>query len=270
MTARLMVHRPGNAPEEIALDGPATAGGGPDDAVRLEGAPAAAMSLNPSPAGVVVAIRLAGAVLRGGRRRSALALRAGRARLLRPGERLEIQGVALEIPCAAEAAGTRLLACALLRDAAAGDEAVAGPHLLALEGRDAGRRFPLGGDGVVGRGRTAAARLSDRRASRRHARVARDDAGYSVEDLGSKNGVRVNGSRIGPGPSPLLAGDEIGIGETALALVDPDGAAGLPRKLVADGSLPPGPTRGGSRAAALAAAALLAGAAVLALEALRG
>jgi pSer/pThr/pTyr-binding forkhead associated (FHA) protein len=58
--------------------------------------------------------------------------------------------------------------------------------------------------------------LTERNVSRRHAKLARLNGTYAVEDLDSYTGVRVNGHKIA-GQSKLKAGDQIGIGDFLLA-----------------------------------------------------
>jgi hypothetical protein len=84
-----------------------------------------------------------------------------------------------------------------------------GRAILAAEGK----RFAIGPAGaVVGRSRECDVVLGDSNVSRRHARITLDDAaGWMIEDLGSTNGVQVNGSRI-TGPHPLRAGDRLDVG----------------------------------------------------------
>jgi DNA-binding NtrC family response regulator len=75
-------------------------------------------------------------------------------------------------------------------------------------------------DGVevtFGRSRGNTVVVEGEKASRNHARVVRRGADISVEDLGSRNGTRVNGAKI-EGPARLSAGDEIAVGG-ALAVV---------------------------------------------------
>jgi hypothetical protein len=74
-----------------------------------------------------------------------------------------------------------------------------------------GRRLVLERDGVViGRSRECGLRLDDPNVSRRHAAVRPDGDGWVVEDLGSTNGVRVNGRRVQA--APLRPGDEVMLG----------------------------------------------------------
>ena len=78
-----------------------------------------------------------------------------------------------------------------------------------------GRRNVLGGNRVVvGRSREADIVLADPNVSRRHAELRRDESGWQVVDLGSTNGIKVNGRRVDQ--APLGPGDQITIGVTDL------------------------------------------------------
>jgi len=78
-----------------------------------------------------------------------------------------------------------------------------------------GRRNVLSGSRVVlGRSREADIVLQDPNVSRRHAELRREDGGWQIVDLGSTNGIKVNGRRVGN--QPLSAGDQITIGVTDL------------------------------------------------------
>lgn len=93
-------------------------------------------------------------------------------------------------------------------------DVVAGLHL--------GDRFPLGGDSTIGRdSRQCPALLSrDPLVGRIHARLFRDACGqYFLEDLGSKNGTRVNESLI-HAPVRLQTGDRISLGMSRLVFTD--------------------------------------------------
>jgi hypothetical protein len=84
-----------------------------------------------------------------------------------------------------------------------------------------GERLPLAPPGiVVGRGNDADLRVNDPGVSRRHVefRVTEDANGprVSVHDLGSTNGVLVNGKRVEN--ATLVDGAEIRIGNTTLTL----------------------------------------------------
>ncbi len=78
-----------------------------------------------------------------------------------------------------------------------------------------GRRNVLSGSRVVlGRSREADIVLQDPNVSRRHAELRREDGGWQIVDLGSTNGIKVNGRRVDR--QPLSAGDQITIGVTDL------------------------------------------------------
>jgi ABC transport system ATP-binding/permease protein len=70
---------------------------------------------------------------------------------------------------------------------------------------------------TVGRQDGNTIRLTERNVSRSHARFVRDEKGYRIEDLGSFNGVTVNGVRIEKA-APLNDGDRVGVGDYVIAL----------------------------------------------------
>jgi hypothetical protein len=75
-----------------------------------------------------------------------------------------------------------------------------------------GRTELLGSNGaVLGRSREADLVIDDPNVSRRHAEVRPSGGSWIVRDLGSTNGVKVNGRRI-EGPQSLKPGDEIVLG----------------------------------------------------------
>jgi hypothetical protein len=78
-----------------------------------------------------------------------------------------------------------------------------------------GRRHVLSGDrAVIGRSRDCDVVVSDANVSRRHAELRRDENAWHVIDLGSTNGVKVNGRRVDQ--VALRDGDRITIGVTDL------------------------------------------------------
>ena len=78
-----------------------------------------------------------------------------------------------------------------------------------------GRRSVLSGARVVlGRSRDCDVVVSDPNVSRRHAELRRDEQGWSVADLGSTNGIKLNGRRVDH--APLREGDRITLGVTDL------------------------------------------------------
>jgi two-component system, NtrC family, response regulator AtoC len=79
---------------------------------------------------------------------------------------------------------------------------------------DAGSRvvdLPEDVDITFGRSRGATITLDSEKVSRMHARVRRTGDTIEVEDLGSRNGTRVNGEKI-EGPRRLVTGDEVAVG----------------------------------------------------------
>lgn len=70
---------------------------------------------------------------------------------------------------------------------------------------------------TIGRQEGNTIRLTERNVSRNHARLFRRNGSYIVEDLGSYNGVTVNGERV-DAAAELSSGDQLGIGDYALAL----------------------------------------------------
>lgn len=64
---------------------------------------------------------------------------------------------------------------------------------------------------LIGRDPSCRITIYDTLISRRHARITCDGEQATIEDLGSRNGTRVNGVTIA-GPHKLRAGDRIGIG----------------------------------------------------------
>jgi hypothetical protein len=92
-------------------------------------------------------------------------------------------------------------------------EAPQGRRQALLVGND--RRNVLSGSRVVlGRSREADIVIQDPNVSRRHAELRRDEGGWQVVDLGSTNGIKVNGRRVDQ--QPLSPGDQITIGVTDL------------------------------------------------------
>jgi FhaA, N-terminal domain/FHA domain len=78
-----------------------------------------------------------------------------------------------------------------------------------------GRRNVLGGERVlIGRSRECDVVVSDPNVSRRHIELRRGEHGWAAVDLGSTNGMKVNGRRVGH--AELEAGDRITIGVTDL------------------------------------------------------
>jgi serine phosphatase RsbU (regulator of sigma subunit) len=82
------------------------------------------------------------------------------------------------------------------------------------------REEPLRGGPVrIGRSPDNDIAISDPSVSREHARLDQTPSGYVIHDLGSRNGVVVNGRRI-ERPTPVTLSDEIQLGDVTLKLID--------------------------------------------------
>jgi pSer/pThr/pTyr-binding forkhead associated (FHA) protein len=80
-----------------------------------------------------------------------------------------------------------------------------------------GKRFVVGAEGAtLGRSRDCDVVVDDANVSRRHAEIRPGPHGWTVADLGSTNGTRVNGRAVTGGAHPIAPGDRLELG-TALA-----------------------------------------------------
>ncbi len=84
--------------------------------------------------------------------------------------------------------------------------------LLAVGGR---RLLVPSGGGTIGRSRDCDVVLEDAGVSRRHAEIRPGPGGWTVADLGSTNGVRVNGAEV-RGAHSLAPGDRVELGSTEI------------------------------------------------------
>src|SRR5262249_30493886 len=105
-------------------------------------------------------------------------------------------------------AGPTLDATDLSRIAPEGEDRT----FLIIHGGDRARVLELldGVEVTLGRSRSSTIVVDHERASRIHARVVRRGADVVVEDLGSRNGTRVNGAKI-LAPTRVAGGDEIAV-----------------------------------------------------------
>ncbi|HUQ03825.1 MAG TPA: sigma 54-interacting transcriptional regulator [Kofleriaceae bacterium] len=81
-------------------------------------------------------------------------------------------------------------------------------------------RFPLGEVATLGRASECEVQLVDTELSRRHAQVRRTASGWELEDLGSRNGTRVDGVRV-QGTVALAPGAVIALGVHTLVFDPP-------------------------------------------------
>lgn len=101
-------------------------------------------------------------------------------------------------------------------------------------------RIALSAHTLIGRSSACAVRLDAPRASAEHARVHYRDGGWTVRDLGSRNGTYVNDERIAPGGArTLAAGDTLVFGAPAevWTLVDASPPEPMARRLRTDALL---------------------------------
>ncbi len=77
--------------------------------------------------------------------------------------------------------------------------------------------LPDGAEVTIGRSRSCTVHVDSEKVSRTHARIERRGADITIEDLGSRNGSRVNGVQIGA-PTRLASGDEIGVGTVTIVV----------------------------------------------------
>ncbi len=212
VAARLVLPPPGQNERTIELTGGCSIGTTEDD-VTVPTLPRRALVVTPMQEGIIVEpgcpITVAGRAIPPGSRR-----------LLRMGERVEVRGCTLWLARGStpEQEGTRALAGAFLTGAAA--LPVAGPSVLAVQGPAAGRRFAIGAGAVIGRGPGADVALGDPLASRRHCRLEARDGAILARDLGSKNGLSVNGRTMGRRGVALATGDELLVGASVLVYED--------------------------------------------------
>jgi pSer/pThr/pTyr-binding forkhead associated (FHA) protein len=87
--------------------------------------------------------------------------------------------------------------------------------LVIVEGGAEGSEFALEGECcVVGRGPGVDLALDDSAMSRQHAAFERSAEGWRVSDLGSTNGIKVNGAQVKV--ADLKHGDRVSLGEHVL------------------------------------------------------
>jgi hypothetical protein len=79
-----------------------------------------------------------------------------------------------------------------------------------------GKRLVVPAQGaIIGRSRDSDIVLDDSNVSRRHAEISPSGTSWLIQDLGSTNGVRVNGRQV-DGPHPLESGDRIELGTVSI------------------------------------------------------
>ncbi|RKG69813.1 FHA domain-containing protein [Corallococcus terminator] len=187
-------------------------GGGPEDHVHLEGLPPGLLTLR------IESQRLMVEAVRSFTVNSVRVL-PGVSRLVLPGEVLGLpDGMCLRVlaePSAPErGVGTVAMLKGLLTDSESRPSRAA--TVTCLTGLDVGRCHALAEAHTdIGRGDGVALRLRDRAVSRLHARIRREGPGFLLEDLGTPNGVFLNGVRL-EAPGALADGDVVELGRSLL------------------------------------------------------
>ncbi len=81
-----------------------------------------------------------------------------------------------------------------------------------------------GTETIIGRSSYCTASISDPSVSRVHASITQRAGAMFIQDMGSKNGTFLNGSRIGSNPVPLQVGDGVRIGDVGCFIDETDPA----------------------------------------------
>ncbi|WP_426750870.1 FHA domain-containing protein [Myxococcus sp. Y35] len=187
-------------------------GGGPEDDIHLEGLPPKLLSLRIEAQRLMVEAARTFSV-------NGVLVPPGVPRLVLPGEALGLpEDMGLRV--LQESVGERGVGTvALLKGLLTGTNEPGlsrAATLTCLTGLDVGRVHALAEPTTeIGRGREVALRLRDRAVSRMHARVLHGEDGFTLEDLGSPNGVFLNGRRV-EARVPLADGDVIELGRSLL------------------------------------------------------
>src|SRR5215203_6760466 len=94
------------------------------------------------------------------------------------------------------------------------------PQLLIRDSDSRNEIYPLARlRTTIGRSARSDICIPDAFASRLHAEIRKQGDAYWLQDLGSANGTRYNGSAVSI-PLPLISGGEIQIGETVITFED--------------------------------------------------
>ena len=213
---KLDIAQRGESTEVEVPEGRISVGGDSKDGIRIEGLAAHLLDLTVCGARVTLCPRETLCV-------NDVLVPRGVPRLLLPGERVALaEDVELRViaPQPPPLPGTAAVLKQLL-SGPADPENTRAASLTCLTGLDMGRRFFIAGDRcVVGRGTDATVRLRDRAVSRQHGRLRKGRTGFYIEDLGSPNGIYVNGSRLRT-IRVLNEGDIVEIGRSLLRFTGP-------------------------------------------------
>jgi signal transduction histidine kinase/pSer/pThr/pTyr-binding forkhead associated (FHA) protein len=90
--------------------------------------------------------------------------------------------------------------------------------LFVMQGRDRGKRFELPAELTLGRDGSNLIQLNDSEVSRQHARIRKEEAGFTLTDLGSSNGSLVNNEPVKE--RLLKTGDRVLLGRSLMLFTD--------------------------------------------------
>lgn len=165
----------------------------------------------------------------------------GEKRLLRDGDVIAIAqfdvtfGRVMELPPSSEK--TSFVARQAVKDVMQGMGG-GGPFFRIMNGPNEGKRIEISEaqELIMGREPTLDVVLdNDDLVSRRHAKIRRDWSGTHVEDLGSRNGIKVNKKRVTK--KTLRDQDELQVGATRFLYLDPSEVREAPQEEIEEGEL---------------------------------
>jgi pSer/pThr/pTyr-binding forkhead associated (FHA) protein len=130
-----------------------------------------------------------------------------------------------DVPINVGSEKTSFVARSLVKDAIKGIKSGDGPYFRVMKGPREGERIEMGDaqEFIIGRDETADIIFKDDLISRRHVKLRRDWSGTHVEDLNSRNGIKVNKKKVNR--KTMKDGDELEVGNVRLLYVDPSDAA---------------------------------------------
>jgi pSer/pThr/pTyr-binding forkhead associated (FHA) protein len=130
---------------------------------------------------------------------------------------------------------TSMISRQVMKDALRGIAQTEGPYFRVMNGPKEGQRIELSGaqELVFGRDEDVDVVLTDDLVSRQHAKVRRDWSGTHVEDLQSRNGIKVNKKRVLR--KTLKDSDELEIGGLRLLYLDPSDVRETPVVMDSEG-----------------------------------
>lgn len=126
-----------------------------------------------------------------------------------------------ELPSNVGSDKTSFVARSLVKGVMRGLTSGEGPYFRIMNGPREGERIEISDaqEIVIGRDETADVTFKDDLVSRRHVKLRRDWSGTHAEDLGSRNGIKVNKKKVNR--KTLKDNDELEVGNIRLLYVDP-------------------------------------------------